>query len=219
MKGIMLYLGMLIPLFAISQTEQKVKYIEIKKLVIDKRKSYDFSSRDSSVSIKIDTLIMHANARINFLNKKEASMVVGYAQIDNGAQLNGNDGKNNGTNLNLSINFADLKSLSINVPGLDAKTANRKFDNGNGGKIVVKYLSSGIKPQTENSKQPAFLDIRNSAGGYTTNAQTDLVVVFSQIRSGNPGRPLSQLPNGRVYSGNTGGEGKFTMTPVADLED
>ncbi|WP_139125772.1 hypothetical protein [Arcticibacter eurypsychrophilus] len=219
MKQVMLYLGMLIPLFAISQTEQKVKYIEIKKLVIDKRGSYNFSSRDSSVSIFIDTLIMRPDSKISFYNKKDVSMVVNYAQIDKGALFNGNDGKNNGTNLKLSINFAALKNLTINVPGLDAKTSNRKFDNGDGGKVTIKYLSSGIKPQTENSKKTGFLNIKNTAGGYITNAQSDLSVVFSQIRSGNPGRPLSQLPNGRVYSGNTGAEGKFSMISVNNLKE
>lgn len=217
MKRLVLFMGLLAPLMASSQTKPKPKVIEINKLVVDKRDSYEFSSRDSSVSIFIDTLVMRPNSKISFLNKKDVSMVVRHAVIDKGAWMGGTDGKNNGTNIKLDINFASLKDLQINVSGQDAKNANRKFDNGNGGNVTINYLSTGIKPQIQTSKQSAYLEINNRGGGYHTNPQSDLAVIFGQIRSGSPGRPLGQLANGRVYSGGLGINGKTDIQAVTKL--
>lgn len=218
MKRLVVLMGLLAPFLAGSQTKLKPKVIEIKKLVIDKRDSYEFSSRDSSVSVFIDTLVMRPGAKIRFFNKKEATMLVRHAVIEKGAWIGGSDGKNNGTNITLNINFSTLKSLTINVAGQDAKSANRKFDNGNGGNVVVNYLSSGVIPQIHISKQSAYLEIDNRGGGYRTNPQSDLAVIFGQIRSGSPGRPLGQLANGRVYSGGYGSDGKTTIKATASLE-
>jgi len=217
MKRLVLFLGLCAPLMASSQTKPKPKVIEISKLVIDKRDSYEFSSKDSSVSIFIDTLVMRPNAKIQFLNKKDVSMIVRHAIIDKGAWIGGNDGKNNGTNVKLDIHFASLKDLQINVSGQDAKSANRKFDNGNGGNVTLNYLASGVKPQIQTSKQSAYIEINNRGGGYHTNPQSDLAVIFGQIRSGSPGRPLGQLANGRVYSGGLGIDGKTSIQAVTTL--
>lgn len=217
MKRLVLLMGLLTPFLASSQTKLKPKVIEIKKLVIDKRDSYEFSSRDSSVSIFIDTLVMRPDANIKFLNKKDVTMVVRHAFIEKGAWIGGSDGKNNGTNIQLDINFSTLKNLAIDVAGQDAKSANRKFDNGNGGNVVINYLSSGVTPQIQTSKQSAYIEIKNRGGGYHTSPQYDLAVIFGQIRSGSPGRPLGQLSNGRVYSGGYGSDGKTTVQAVTTL--
>ena len=217
MKRLVILMGFLAPFLASSQTKLKPKVIEIRKLVIDKRDSYEFSSRDSSVSIFIDTLVMRPNAKIRFLNKKDVTMLVRHAVIEKGAWIGGSDGKNNGTNIKLDINFSSLKNLTINVAGQDAKSANRKFDNGNGGNVAINYLSSGVIPQIQTPKQSAYIGIDNRGGGYRTNPQSDLAVIFGQIRSGSPGRPLGQLSNGRVYSGGYGSDGKTTVQAVTSL--
>lgn len=217
MKRLVLLMGLLAPFLASSQTKLKPKVIEIKKLVIDKRDSYEFDSRDSSVSIFIDTLVMRPDAKIKFFNKKDVTMLVRNAIIDKGAWMGGSDGKNNGTNLKLGIKFLSLKNLTIDVSGQDAKSANRKFDNGNGGNVSIDYLSSGVVPQIQTSKQSAYIEVNNRGGGYRTNPQYDLAVIFGQIRSGSPGRPLGQLANGRVYSGGYGSEGKTTIQSVTTL--
>lgn len=217
MKRLVLLMGLLTPFLVSSQTKQKPKVIEIKKLVIDKRDSYELSSKDSSVSIFIDTLVMRPDSKIKFFNKKDVTMVVRHAIIDKGAWMGGSDGKNNGTNLKLDINFFSLKDLSINVSGQDAKSANRKFDNGNGGDVVINYLSSGVSPQIQTAKQSAYIEVNNRGGGYRTNPQYDLAVIFGQIRSGSPGRPLGQLANGRVYSGGYGSDGKTSIQAVTTL--
>lgn len=207
------FISLLSPAFAQAGGEP----VRIGKLELKKRQEYRFSGRDSLTSIVIDTLIMGDESSIDFLNKKKVNLLIKYAVIGRECIIRGSDGKNNGTDIVLSVNFAVLNALVIQVPGLDAKMSNRKHDNGNGGKVLINYLSSGVKPQLSDPRQTAFIGINNRAGGYLTNAQTDLYPIYSQLNSGVPGRPLSQLPQGRVYSGGTGREGKSDIRAVNEL--
>lgn len=201
----------------ISAGQTSSPFVKINKLVVDSRKSYDFIQGDSTTSVIIDTLIMKDKSRLFFVNKKKVSLVVNYAVIGKDCVLEGNDSKNNGTDLNFNVNFAQLNSLFIDVSGKDARSANRHFDNGNGGKVVLNYLASGKKPQTADKKEPAFVSVKNRAGGYTVNPQSDIAVLMGQMRNGSGGRPLGQLPNGRVYSGSVGRDGTIVIKPVSNL--
>lgn len=204
-----------LPAFAQKPGDRNVQKIE--KLVLKKRQKYTFQGRDSMATIVIDTLIMADRSSLLFPGKKELKLVLNYASIGEECLLSGNDGKNNGTSLTLSANFAKLKHLVIDVPGLDAKMSNRKYDNGDGGKVTLNYLAGGIKPQLSDPNKEGYIEINTRAGGYLTNAQTDLYAVYSRLNSGVPGRPLSQLPNGRVFSGGLGRDGKASVKEVASL--
>ena len=216
MKSIFLYLALLLPLTSLGQVRSKS--VKIHKLVIEAKKSYAITEGDSITSINIDTLIMKDRSKLSFVGKKKVYLVVSHAFIGKDVIIRSNDSKNNGTDLNLSVNFVQLKSLFVDVSGEDARYFNRHFDNGNGGQVVLSYLSSGQKPQITDKNSPNFVSIRNRAGGYTVNPQTDIGIILGQIRTGS-GRPLGQLPNGRVYSGGIGRDGKTTIKPIDRLPD
>lgn len=217
MKRIIFCATVLLTAAGASLARVKDEPLKIGKLVLEKRQSYFFQGRDSTATIVIDTLIMNDKSSIRFFNKKDVNLVIKYAAIGKDCVIGGDDGKNNGTNITLSANFVQLKKLSIDASGLDAKMSNRKFDNGDGGKVVLNYLAGGIKPQSSDSRSEGYVEISNRAGGYRTNAQADLYTVYSRLQSGVPGRPLSQLPNGRVYSGGIGKDGKADVKEVTEL--
>lgn len=214
MKYLFFYFSLLLPLTSLGQTISKS--IKISKLIIDSKKTFNFKEGDSTASFSIDTLIMKDKSSLFFVAKKKVNLVVNYAVIGKDCVIRGNDTKNNGTDLNLSVNFIQLKSLFIDVSGGEARAYNRHYDNGNGGNVVLSYLSSGRKPQVTNKRGSDYLSIKNNGGGNIVNPQTDIAVLLGQIRTGAPGR-VGGLPNGRVYSGNTGRNGKTIIQPADSL--
>src|SRR5690606_40460806 len=64
----------------------------------------------------------------------------------------------------------------------------------------------GIAPQQESSKEDHYLEIATKGGGLVGNAKADIDNIFSRIGSG--GRPLGQLPQGQIYSGSPGKDGR-----------
>ena len=215
-KRLLFSFVLLVSMASITEAQIKEPALKIEKLVLKKNQKYTFGGKDSVVSINIDTLVMNDKSSIIFFNKKDVNLLIKHFVIGKNCLITGTDGKNNGTNLTLSAGFAEMKKLIVDVSGQDAKLANRKYPNGNGGKVAVNYLASGVKPSLSDGSA-GNLEIRNRAGGYRTNAQSDLYVVYSRIRSGSPGRPLSQLPQGQVYSGNIGLDGKVDVNLVTDL--
>lgn len=206
---------MLSPFFSFGQTKS-TDTIRIGKLVIDSKKTHYFERGDSTTAIIIDTLVMKDRASLFFVGKKKVAATVNHAAIGKNCVLTGNDGKNNGTNLDININFTQLGGLYVDVSGLEARIANRNFDNGNGGKVTLNFLSSGQKPQLTDKNKPNYLSITNKGGGYTINPQTDIAVLLQQMRTGAPGR-MGGLPNGRVFSGNIGREGTTAINPVSSF--
>lgn len=215
MKRFIFCLTLVLPLVSFAQSS--AQSITISKLVIDSKKSFNFVQGDSTTSVVIDTLIMKDKSKLFFANKKNVNLIVRHALIGKSCLIAGNDSKNNGTNLKLAVNFDQLGSLFIVVPGEDAKSSNRNFDNGNGGKVELSYLSTGKIPQTTDKNKPGYVVIENRAGGYSVNPQTDIATIMDQVRRGSPGRPLGQLPNGRVYSGGIGKDGETTISAVESL--
>lgn len=211
MKRLILYLLPFLPLLSAGQP------INIGKVIVDSKKTFHFTQGDSSASFIIDTLIMKDKARLVFYAKKQVKLLVKHAVIGKDCLISGNDSKNNGTNIELLINFAQLKSLFIDVSGEDAKVANRHYDNGNGGNLVLSYLESGKKPQISDKRKPGYVSVLSKAGGSLVNPQNDMVVIMDRLRNGTAGRPLGQFPNGRIYSGNMGTDGKSTIKALSSL--
>lgn len=215
MKRFIFYLAFFLPLLSAAQNTTQA--IAVNKLVIDSKKTFNFIQGDSTTSVVIDTLVMNDKSKLFFTNKKNVNLVIKHALIGKNCVIAGNDSKNNGTNLKLVVNFERLGSLFILVQGEDAKLSNRNFDNGNGGNVELSYLRTGKMPQTANKNKSGYVAIENRAGGYSVNAQTDIATIMDQVRRGSPGRPLSQLPNGRVYSGSIGRDGTVTINAVDHL--
>src|SRR5688500_2071046 len=103
MKSLFLFLTLILPYISIGQVTSKS--IRLDKLMIDSRRSYSITEGDSITSIFIDTLIMKDKSKLSFVAKKKVNLVVKYAVIGKDVVISGNDSKNNGTDLNLSVNF------------------------------------------------------------------------------------------------------------------
>lgn len=187
----------------------KAQDLKIEKLVLNKKEKRTFNKGDSTMTIHIDTLIMRDRSSLQFFGKKDIKLTVGYAEIGNRAFINGVAAQNNATNFDIDINFNKLGSLYIIARGIDAMNGTKTFPNGDGGIVNLTYDSQGIQPQSENRKEKNYLYIDVSAGGRTTNPTSDLSQIYSRIAI-SPGG-LRGLPQGQIYSGSYGKEGKSTI--------
>lgn len=202
-------------LFLLNAQAQTDSIQHFSKLEISKKKSKSFSGRDSTLILTIDTLVMNDRSKMIFYGKKKVELRVRHAIIGKDALIYGTDGKNNGSNMDISIRFDNLGSLMVSAAGLDAQNGTKTFPNGNGGKVNLSYLSSGIAPQQIDKKENAYLSIDTKAGGYSVNAQSDIRNILSRIGRGT--RPLGQLPQGQVYSGSPGIDGKSEVKAISDF--
>ena len=184
----------------------------IPRLEIKKKKRITISKGDSSIKVIIDTLIMHDRAYLEFFGKKDVDLQIKNAFIPKRAYIAGTDGKNNASNMTITARFKELGSLYVYASGRDAFNGTKTFPNGNGGTVVFNYLNDGIAPQQESSKEDHYLEIATKGGGLVGNAKADIDNIFSRIGSG--GRPLGQLPQGQIYSGSPGKNGKSEIKEV-----
>ncbi|GGC21447.1 hypothetical protein GCM10011386_11830 [Parapedobacter defluvii] len=203
----------MLALYSVSAFAQDTNTLHIGKLIVGKKKKEVYSGgKDSSLVLRIDTLIMGDRGQLVFYGKKDVKLEVGHAEIDKRGYLFGTDGKNNGTNFDIDIRFEKLGALYVLAGGHDARNnGSRTFPNGNGGNVNFTYASDGIEPQTEDKKSEHYLQIDTRAGGYRVNPSSELSNIYSLIGMGAPGRPLSNLSQGQVYSGSPGKDGKSTV--------
>ncbi|WP_240768502.1 hypothetical protein [Olivibacter sp. XZL3] len=195
---------------SLQDSVQHIKKLEIRQ---KKKKNFNTRYRDSTLVLTIDTLIMHDKASLEFFGKKKVKLKVHYAEIAKEAYMIGTDSKNNGSNMDIEIHFAKLGALYVLAGGRDANNGTRTYPNGNGGNVSFRYDQAGIIPQQENKDQPAYLRIDTKAGGYRVNPQSDLYNIYSQIGMGirSGGGRLGAVPQGQVYSGSPGRDGKATV--------
>lgn len=199
-------------------TVAQAQKIEIHRLELAKKQVYNLRKGDSSASLIIDTLIMHSGSKIKAFGKKTVIIKAAWASVDSKCSISGDDGRNNGTNFDLRMNFSKLNGLIINSQGKNFTSGNRNYPMGHGGNVSIHYLNSGIKPQTMDKSLPGYLMIFTGGGTGSVNPNVDLEIIRSQIRSGSvPGRPLSGLTNGVVFQGSDGNAGKVSMQSVETL--
>jgi len=182
----------------------------IARLELGKKKKKTFNSRDSSAVIYIDTLIMKDRSSLQFYGKKDVKLIVKHAEIGKGAFISGIGGRNNASDFDIDIKLTKLGSLYVIARGQDAMNGTKTDPNGDGGQVSFEYDPSGITPQTEDKKQANYVYIDVSAGGRAINPVSDLNQIYSRIATSAPG--LRGLPQGQVYSGSPGKEGKATIT-------
>lgn len=197
----------------IAQTQRDT--LRLGTLSLDPKDKKSFSGRDSSLVLYIDTLLMKDRSSINFYGKKKVTLYIQYAEFSKDALIRGTDGKNNGTDIDLYVNIGKLGNLIVDAAGLDAFNGTKTYPNGDGGTIHVYYLGSGIVPQSDAPKAPGHLLMLVQAGGHRVNAQSEVGNILDRIGSGS--RPLGQLPQGQVYSGSPGTDGKATVEAVAEI--
>ena len=210
-----IFLFFLSSFFIMNAEAQSDSIQHLSKLEINKKKSEVFSGRDSTLTLTIDTLVMKDRSRLVFYGKKKVNLKIKHAIIGKNAFIFGTDSKNNGSDMDITIRFDELESLMVSSAGLDANNGSKTFPNGNGGKISIKYLSDGIAPQQVDKNRTAYLSIDTEAGGYSVNAQSDIRNILSRIGTGS--RPLGGLPQGQVYSGSAGMDGKSDVIAVNEF--
>ncbi len=210
MKTLIASLIMLIMATAFGQAQERTT-VHLATLEIGKRDSEIFSRGDSSMTLYIDTLIMADRSSIRFVGKKDVELVVKHAIIGNRASIFGNDGKNNGTDFDIDIRFDELGSLFVLAGGMDANNGFRTHPNGNGGDVTLHYDEAGIVPQTENRRGKNYLTVDTRAGGYRNNPQSEIRHIYGRINPSIIGRPLAALPQGTIYSGSPGRDGKSVI--------
>lgn len=202
---IFLFLGLSVLSIGYAQEEH------IARVELGRKQKKTFNSRDSSAVIYIDTLIMKDKSSLQFYGKKDVKLVVKHAEIGKNAFISGIGGQNNASNFDIDINLQKLGSLYVIARGQDAMNGTKTHPNGDGGTVNFKYDPSGITPQSDKKKQKGYVYIDVSAGGRAINPVTDLNQIYSRIAMSAPG--LRGMPQGQVYSGSPGKEGKATITP------
>lgn len=209
MRKINSLLVLMIGLFFIPTVNAQSNEQHISKVELGKKKKMTFSDRDSSITVYIDTLIMKDKSSLQFIGKKDVKLVVKHAEIANGAFISGIAGQNNASNFDISMNFKKLGSLYVIARGEDAHNGTRTHPNGNGGNVKFKYDVAGISPQSADRKAKNYLFVDVSAGGRLINPTSDLTQIYSRIALSSPG--LRGLPQGQIYSGSPGIEGKVEI--------
>lgn len=192
---------MLASLWSFGQSTQ-----HIQKLELGKKEKKMFNRGDSSMIIKIDTLIMKDKSKLEFFAKKDVKLEIGYAEIGNNVLITGQDSKNNATNFDIQANFKQLGSLFIIARGIDAFNGTKTFPNGDGGIVTLAYDSQGVAPQTSDKKGKNFVFIDVRPGGLSVNPSSEVRQIYSRIAM-SPGG-LRGLPQGQIYSGSPGKDGK-----------
>lgn len=167
---------------------------------------FDRPDSDSTLYLKLDTLILEDKASLEFYGYKDVTLDIGHSIIGKRALIKGSFKENHAAHISLKTRFDKLESLHILAAGQDANNGFRTHDNGNGGNVEVHYSFAGIEPQTTKKRQKHFLDIQNQGGGKFINPTVEVGRVLSNIHSTN-GRIVG-LPQGQVYSGSPGKDGK-----------
>jgi len=179
------------------------------KLVLKKKEKKMFSDRDSSSVVYIDTLIMKDKSSLQFFGKKDVKLVVKHAEIDNQAMIMGQGGQNNGSNFDIAVNFQKLGSLYIIARGQDAMNGTKTFPNGDAGNVTLTYDSAGIVPQSTNRKAKNYVLTDVTPGGLHVTPSAELNNIYGMIARAPQG--LRGLPQGQIYSGSPGKEGKVVI--------
>ncbi len=183
----------------------------ISSLNLGKKEKKVFSSRDSSITLHIDTLIMGDKSSIQFIGKKEVKLIIGYALISKNAAIYGTDGQHNGSNFDISINIQKLGSLYLIARGQDAFNGTKTLPNGNAGNVHIQLAKQSIQPQQTDKKAPNYIFVDLRPGGLNVNATSDLRNIYSQIKLSSGTGGLRGVPQGQIYSGSPGKEGKLTI--------
>ena len=200
-----------IPISAQEKSDENRIQEHIGKLVLSKKKKKVFQNkgRDSTITVRIDTLIMKDRASLQFYGLKDVKLQVGYAEIGKDVVLSGIGSKNNASNFDIDIHLAKFQSMYVIARGIDAMNGTRTNPNGDGGNVTFHYASDGLVPQLDDRKAKQHLTVDVSPGGRRVNPPTDIALVMSRIGMGGP--RLGGIPQGQVYSGSPGREGKFVV--------
>ncbi|HZH55102.1 MAG TPA: hypothetical protein VFD72_05585 [Sphingobacteriaceae bacterium] len=191
---------------------QQPDTIRLNKLELKRgaKKVFDSKNRDSVLFLQIDTLIMKDRSSLQFFGIKKVNLLVNHAEVGKRVYFSGRSQQNNASDMDISIKFDKLGSLFVMADGYDASNGFRTDPNGDGGNVKFVYSSDGIHPQQQQSKDQNYLHINTLSGGRHVNATADVQRIMDHIRRSSVG--LRGLPQGQVYSGSSGSDGKFEVS-------
>lgn len=184
----------------------------IPRLELSAKEKLVFSGKDSIIHLKIDTLIMKDRSVLNFFNKKQVILEIGYAEIGEKVKWIGQDGKNNGSNFDVTIHLAKMGNLYVDAGGLKATRGRNALPHGNGGHIQVSYSKTGIAPQISDRKAPHYFRANVIGGDNVADSRSEIQMLQSQIGTGQ--MALAGLPQGRIYSGTPGNNGTVSLKRI-----
>jgi len=190
--------------------QDNLKEVHLTKLTLKKKEKKQFSDRDSAIVLYVDTLIMKDHSSLLFFGKKEVKIIAKYAEIGSNVVFSGQGAQNNASNFDLDMNFGKLGSLFVIARGQNAINGTRTYPNGDGGNVTLAYSSQGLTPQQTDKKAVNYLFVDVTPGGLSVNPTTDMNMIYSRIATSSPG--LRGLPQGQIYSGSVGKEGKVIVT-------
>jgi len=200
-------LTVIIAMVCLNLQGQQVEHIP--RLELNRKDKKVFNKGDSSMVLRIDTLIMKDRSKLEFFAKKDVKLDIGYAEIGKNVVITGQDSKNNATNFDMDINFQKLESLFIIARGIDAFNGTKTHPNGDGGEVNLYYNPNGITPQSNDKKGDNYIFVDVQPGGMRVNPTSEINQIYGRISMSSPG--LRGLPQGQIYSGSQGKEGKVTI--------
>lgn len=195
--------------FVQAQQKSEGEIIHVNKLTLEKKKKQVYQSRDSVLTLYIDTLIMKDKSTLQFFGKKDVKLIVKHADIANDVAFVGQGMKNNGTNFDIAIDFDKLGSLYVIARGQNANNGSKTFPNGDAGNVTMVYESNGFTPQTTDKKGKHYIKIDNTEGGLNITPTSEINNIYSRIALSSPG--LRGLPQGQIYSGSPGKKGEVIL--------
>lgn len=189
-----------------QKTKENTLYLSNLQIKKGKKQVFDEPFKDSILYVEIDTLQMADKSSLQFYGFKEVHLQVNHAVLGKNTYISGIFKENHASDFNLKFHLHKLGSLYVIAQGKDANNGFRTFANGDGGDVVFLYSQSGIIPQTQKRKDRNFLGIQNEGGGKAINPNAEVGRILSQI--GTSGARMGGLPQGQVYSGSAGLDGK-----------
>lgn len=171
--------------------------------------------KDTTNTLILDSLVLKKKSSLVISNKKNFTIKANYIILEDKTSISAHDGKNNGTNLNISGNFLKIGKSVIDVSGLTYLTGEDKFPNGNGGELTLMYHEGGLHPQATKHKSKNYIEVLTKGASTNINPWNDINNIWYRINLGSGlGRSPSGLPNGKVYDATIGNDGKLKIIPV-----
>lgn len=157
----------------IGEASMTTDTIYIAKMEVKAAKKFVFNAKRTNASnlvVMIDTLIMCDHSALKFYDKSTLELLVNHAEIGKGVQILGRGLKNNGANMDISMKFVKLGSLTVFANGLP-KLNEMVGQDGRGGNVTLRYDRKGITPQNYDQFAENYIDIQTNGGRYTADGK------------------------------------------------
>lgn len=167
----------------IGEASMTTDTIYIAKMEVKAAKKFVFNAKRTNVSnlvVMIDTLIMCDHSALKFYDKSTLELLVNHAEIGNGVQILGRGLKNNGANMDISMKFVKLGSLTVFANGRPSLNE-LVIEDGRGGNVTLRYDHRGITPQQQDRFAENYIDIQTNGGRYDANGKINEYYLVKEL--------------------------------------